>query len=209
MSTRPILLDYVASITGMDGVPYAVFESGLFNLNIIGIRTKDDRSNEFNDRICVCYRDEQGWVTRTFAATTDPGVYWREHPMNRSGTAIMKCGQYRGSHKLGLHRGLYTALVQTGARVSFWRDADRDEVLTMIPGETAESSGFVGLNIHRASSREGGSTTVDRWSAGCQVFGDPGEFDLFIRLCRTSADLYGSRFTYTLIDDPATRHGRG
>lgn len=197
MTTRPVLLDIVSDL-GL-----VTFESGMMNLNIIGIRTNDNRSNRFNDRICVVYRDEDGWITRTFAATTDPGVYWREHPMRGTiGTAIMKPGQYRGSHKLGIHRG-YQALVQTGGRVSYWRDANRDSVLDMIPGETPEAIGFIGLNIHRASSREGGSETVDRWSAGCQAIADPDDWNLFISLCKTSADLYGPRFTYTLIDDPS------
>jgi len=197
MSTRPILLDIVSDLG------FVTFESGFLNLNIIGIRTNDNRSNRFNDRICVVYKDGDGWITRTFAATTDPGLYWREHPMIPSiGAAIMKPGQYRGSHKLGRHRGIYPALVQTGAKVSYWRDNNRDEVLDMIPGETPESSGFIGLNIHRASSRDGGSETVDRWSAGCQVIADPDDWNLFITLCKTSADLYGPQFTYTLIDDP-------
>ena len=89
---RPFLLDFVAA----EG--YAVFEKGTYNLNIIGLRTKGSDSNKFDDRICVVYKDENGWVTRTWEATCDPGLYWREKPMNVAGTAIMCEGQYRGAY---------------------------------------------------------------------------------------------------------------
>lgn len=190
MSVRPPLLDEVARRG------HAVFERGLYNLNIIGIRSPDRTSNEFNDRICVVYRDGNGWVTRTFAATTDPGVYWREHPMNVRGTAILCPGQYRGSHVLGHHRGRYRALVQARP-VKYWRDSNRDEVLDMEPG--TDESGVVGLNIHRASASRR-STEIGKFSAGCQVFADPDEFDLFVGLCEKAAELYGPRFSYTLIE---------
>jgi len=60
------------------------------------------------------------------------------------------------------------------------------------------------LNIHKASSREAGSESVDRWSAGCQVFAKPGSdgFEAFMALCNKSAEMYGPKFTYTLIEAP-------
>jgi hypothetical protein len=61
-----------------------------------------------------------------------------------------------------------------------------------------EYEGTYGLNIHRAHASRT-STQVGKFSAGCQVFADPNEFDDFMILCRKSAELYGSRFTYTLI----------
>ena len=71
---RPVLLDYVESLG------HTVFESGQYNLNIIGIRSKDHKANSFDDRMCVVFRDEQGWVTRTWECTTEPGKYWLENP---------------------------------------------------------------------------------------------------------------------------------
>ena len=188
----PLLLRYVES------KGHAVFTRGLYNLNIVGIRTPDDSANTFNDMLAVAYKDERGWVVRSWAWTTDPGLYWRENPMRVQGTAILCPGQYRGAYKLGRHRGQYEALVQTGGRVTVWRDANRDTTLNMDPA-TAED-GYYGINIHRASTR--GSTQVDRWSAGCQVAGDPTDFESFMGLCRRSAALYGPRFTYTLVEGP-------
>ena len=191
MSRLPILLDYVASLG------HAVFEKGEYNLNIIGIRTANSDANTFNDRICVVYKDEHGWITRTWPCTTDPGTYYREKPMNVKGTAILKEGQYRGVYKIGKHRGKYDALVQTGGRVTVWRDNNMDDVLDMEPG--TEDSGYHGINVHKAGEA---STEVNRWSAGCQVFANDDDFDEFMDLCRTAKSLWGETFTYTLVEEP-------
>ena len=193
MSRLPILLDYVASLG------HAVFEEGEYNLNIIGIRTANSDANTFNDRICVVYKDEKkSWISRTWPCTTDPGTYYREKPMNVKGTAILKEGQYRGVYKIGKHRGKYDALVQTGGRVTVWRDNDKNDVLDMEPG--TEDSGYHGINLHKAGSN---STSVDRWSAGCQVWANADDFACFMDICRKQVSERGWRtFTYTLVAEP-------
>jgi hypothetical protein len=90
---------------------------GQYNLNIIGIRSKDHKPNSFDDRMCVVFRDEQGWVTRTWECTTEPGKYWLENPTNVSGTAILVPGQYRSVYKIGQASGKYDALVQRNGTV--------------------------------------------------------------------------------------------
>jgi hypothetical protein len=192
--TLPLVLQLVASHG------HAVFTRGLYNLNIVGMRSSDLSAGTFNDRMCVVYRDELGWCTRTWAITTDPGVYWRENPGRLEGTAVLCAGQYRGSHQLGRHRGRYPALVQTGAAVRVWRDADCNATID-VDREQFGTEGYYGINIHRASSRAGGSTEVGKWSAGCQVFADPADYEAFFKLCTSSAELYGPSFTYTLIED--------
>tara|TARA_R110002110_G_scaffold316231_1_gene529222 strand:- start:5046 stop:5603 length:558 start_codon:yes stop_codon:yes gene_type:complete len=182
----PYLLDYVASLG------HAVFTNGEYNLNIIGIRSADDSANTFNDRICVVYKDDQGWVTRTWECTTDPGTYYREKPINVNGTAILVPGQYRGAYKLGRHRGKYEALVQTGGRVKVYRDNNKDEILDV--DENTVMDGYFGINIHKAGLN---SVNVDKWSAGCQVFKSAVDFDEFIRLCKMQT---WDTFTYTLIE---------
>jgi hypothetical protein len=193
---NPLILQYVGALG------YAVFTKGTYNLNIIGIRSKTHEANKFDDRICCVYKDEHGWVTRTWEATTDPGAYWLEHPMKPTGTAIMVPGQYRGAYKIAKHRGQYDALCQRGGRVKIYRDNNKDEILDMEPDSVTE--GYYGINIHRSSTRSGGSTEVDRWSAGCQVFAKPGTdgFAEFMDLCKKSRDMWGDTFTYTLVDEP-------
>lgn len=188
---KPVLLDYVAALG------HAVFERGQYNLNIIGIRSKAWEPDKFDDRICVVYKDDSGWVTRTWEATCDPGQYWLAHPMRPTGTAILVPGQYRGAYKIGKHRGKYDALTQRGGRVKVYRDNNKDEVLDHDPESVTE--GYYGINIHKAGEV---STEVNRWSAGCQVFANERDFDEFMSLVRKSAAIWGEFFTYTLVDEP-------
>jgi hypothetical protein len=188
---RPILLDYVASLG------HTVFESGQYNLNIIGIRSKDHKPNSFDDRMCVVFRDEQGWVTRTWECTTEPGKYWLENPTNVSGTAILVPGQYRSVYKIGKHRGKYDALTQQGGAVKVYRDDNKDDIIDA--EVSTEEEGYFGINIHKAGAN---STQVDKWSAGCQVFSHSADFDEFMSICYAAKSKWGNSFTYTLIDEP-------
>lgn len=181
----------------MEAMGYIVFhdERG-HDLNIVGIRADDPLSNKFNDLVTVSYWFDGEWNYFAFPATTDPGIYWRENLMNVDGTAIVKPGQYRRSHKLGNHKG-QSALVQASP-ITVLRDANRDDVLDVrgVP----ETTGMFGIDIHR-SNHDKASIQVDRWSAGCQVLQDPDHFEFFLALCRRSAMKYGNAFTYTLITE--------
>ncbi len=181
---------------------HKVFTRGSYNLNLIGVRSPSREANKFDDHIHVVYWDDEGELKHhRWRATTDPGTYWLEHPMRVEGTAILCAGQYRGVYKLGMHRGKYEALVQTGGKVKVYRDDDRDEVLDHDPESTAE--GYFGINIHRSSTRDGGSSRVDKWSAGCQVFADPDDFNDFINVIKLQMQHHPrwTRFTYTLIEE--------
>jgi hypothetical protein len=193
MSEIPSILKRVSS----EG--YAVFTNGEYNLNIIGVRSQSQRANKFDDRMYVVYKDGDGqWVELNFKVTTDPGKYWLENPMKVTGTAILVAGQYRGVYKIDKHRGKYDALCQRGGRVKIYRDNNKDVILDH--NEENIHSGYYGINIHRSNpNRE--STSVEKWSAGCQVFADPSDFDLFMQLCKISAKKYGETFTYTLLED--------
>jgi hypothetical protein len=177
-----------------------------FELNIVGLRSAETRPNSFDDLICVAYHDQSGRaVARFFPATTDPGTYWLRQPMNSQGTAILAQGQYLDAYGLGLHRGKYLALVQAGP-VRVIRDYDRDAVLDFANGH--EISGRFGINIHHASSN-GTTKAVDKYSAGCQVFANIADFNNFMGMCQRHRELYGNRFTYSLIDARAIgRKGR-
>ena len=100
-----------------------------YDVNIIGIRnseTKDKITNRFDDLITISYKDEDGnWQYHEFDCTTDPGTHWEQNLLNKKGVAILKPGQYRGSHKLGLHQGKYEALRQKKP-VKVYRDKNKD-----------------------------------------------------------------------------------
>lgn len=169
-----------------------------FELNIIGVRTNNVTPNVFDDTIYVFFNNSEGKrIELKFSATTDPGTYWLKSPMNPQGTAILKEGQYLNTYALGMHRGKYLALVQRRP-VTVLRDYDRNAVLDFMNGK--EDTGLFGINIHRAS-QNGTTTTVDKYSAGCQVFANANDFALFISLCERHKNLYGNQFTYTLLDE--------
>jgi len=109
---------------------YKYFTSRNYDVNIIGIRnseTKGRVTNAFDDTMTLSYRDEDGnWKYHEFDCTTDPGTHWVKNLLNPNGVAILKPGQYRGSHKIGLHQGKYEALRQQKS-LKVYRDDNQDD----------------------------------------------------------------------------------
>ena len=170
------------------------------NLNIVGVRSDTNGTNQFDDYLVVAFRNadlEQS--VKVYPVTTDPGKYWLENPRNPKGTAILVPGQYRSTWKIGKHQGKYEALVQRRL-VKVYRDADRDDVIDYEHLQDSVDEGHFGINIHR-SNPYGESYRVDRWSAGCQVFQSIRDYDEFMEICRESAEMYGNGFTYTLVTE--------
>ncbi len=169
-----------------------------YQLNIVGVRSPYTTPNRFDDEIHVFFNtDDKGWVYRIFKATTDPGTYWLNNPMSPQGTAILQEGQYIDTYALGMHRGKYLALVQQLNEVIVLRDYNRDAVLDFSTAKPQK--GWFGINIHRALVT-GKTKSIDRHSAGCQVFEDAADFEAFIKLCMEHRNRHGNKFTYTLID---------
>ena len=177
------------------------FHHGAYNVNIVGVRngaTGDEITNKFDDCMTVSYKDDEGdWHFNCWKCTTDPGKYWAEHLLNKDGVAILKEGQYRGSHMIGLHQGKYEALRQKGA-VKVYRDKNMDDEYDLI--EEDVQNGIFGINIHKAGSWKSGSVQVDKWSAGCQVFSKEDDFYDFMNIMYKARDRWGNSFTYTLIN---------
>ena len=145
---------------------FKYFTGGDYDVNIIGVRnseTKNRVTNAFDDCVTISYKVEGEWNFHCYKATTDPGTHWVENILNDKGVAILKPGQYRGSHKLRLHAGKYLALGQKKP-VKVYRDNNRDNKYDLLEENVQE--GIFGINIHRATARAGGkSTRVDKWSA--------------------------------------------
>lgn len=186
----PLLIDVL-------DMGYKIFDDAPFDLNIIGERTLPATDNAFDDFINVVYMDELGrWIHERFKATTDPGRYWLTKPNYKPCAIMVHPQQARGAWKLGKHRGKYEALVQWRP-VKLWRDGNKDQHADYNGPITHE---LVGINIHKSSSKINGSVQVDRWSAGCQVFQNPADFERFMELVKLQIERCGYRtFTYTLI----------
>lgn len=180
---------------------YKWFENGDYNVNIVGVRnseTLEEVTNKFDDCMTLSYKIDGEWNFHCYDCTTDPGKYWVENIMRESGVAILKPNQYRGSHKIRLHRGQYEALGQQGP-VQVYRDNNKDEVYDLIEEKVEE--GLFGINIHRATKWEGKkSSQIDKWSAGCQVIAANDDWEEFMSICRKARDTWGNSFTYTLIE---------
>lgn len=178
-----------------------VDDSGNFkalDLNIFGIRAKniDQTADLFDDLIGVFYKlNENNTVIQTWQATTDPGKYFLNDPMNSNGTFIMIPGQYRGAYAIGKHH-TQDALVQVGM-LKGYRDTNRDNIMNLDPSLIYEGSNF-GVNIHH---KEVDSETIGLGSAGCQVFKNTAEHQYLIGLCRQAVALWGNSFTYTLLTE--------
>lgn len=179
---------------------YAYFTKGNYNLNIIGVRSNQNNkvTNKYDDCLVVIYNTELGWKRQIYTITTEPGRSIMKAPSNTKGTAILAPGQYRGAYKIDKHHGKYDALCQRNKPVKVYRDNNKDYVYDYIPENT--ETGMFGINIHR-SNEFWTRSTVDGYSAGCQVFNDPKEFVSFMSLVKKAAAIYGNCFTYTLITE--------
>ncbi len=179
---------------------YPLF-TGELNVNLFGIRNEHEKdANTFNDLVAIMYQLKDGtWKLHRYDATTDPGNYYRKNLINVDGTAILVPGCYRGTYKIGMHRGQYKALVQAKP-VKVYRDKNKDTILDMDPKTT--QTGSFGINIHRATPNIGQkSVNVDNWSAGCQVIASNPSFVEFIGIMEKSAAKYGNSFTYSLFTE--------
>jgi hypothetical protein len=170
-----------------------------YALNVVGIRSDEKTSPvNFDDYIATFYFNENGKLEGDVVpATTDPSVNYLKKPMNALGTAVLKAGQYRDTYAIGLHRGKYQALTQQLAPVTVIRDSDRNAYINYL---APTYKGYFGINIHRASRGKSNEAVIGLDSAGCQVFRDEKDFDKMMILANRHKDLYGNKFTYTLID---------
>lgn len=180
----------------MQSKGYAFFVNGNYNLNIIGVRSKNREANKFDDWMLLVYKNNGVWLTRLYSITTDAGTYWLMNPSDKRGTALLVPNQYRGVYSIDKHRNTYYALCQRNGKVKTYRDGDKDKILDMDASTITE--GMYGINIHR-SNPYNESVSVDKWSAGCQVFANPKDFEQFMEICYKAKDLWGNKFTYTLL----------
>ena len=177
---------------------YAWFTKGSYNLNIIGVRSNNNKvTDKYDDILVVDYNTDNCHKRVCYTITTEPGKYYMQNLCNPKGAAILVPGQYRGCWQIGLHHGKYKALCQCKA-VKVYRDNNKDMIYNMTPKNI--DKGMFGINIHR-SNKTCICDTIDKYSAGCQVFNDPVEFNAFMRLCEAQRKLYGNTFTYTLINE--------
>jgi hypothetical protein len=177
---------------------YKFFTEGVYNLNLIGIRSKESirQSNKFDDAFIAIYVNERGdWRRDIISITTDPGITMLKAPVNSNGCAILVPGQYPGMWKIGFHKGKYKALVQNKP-CTVYRDNNKDDVLDFNPDNI--DLGMFGINFHKAGIS---SIEINNWSAGCQVAERAADFDIIMKVAAEGKLRYGNSFTYTLLEE--------
>jgi hypothetical protein len=190
-------------IAALQDKKYKVFTRP-YELNIVGIRAENGRQNEFDDLICLFFKNDKGeWQYYQFPGTTDPGTTFLKNPINNLGTAAIVPGQYIDAYSRGTHKGRsssYTALIQTG-KIKVYRDLDRNQTFDFGTAKIYDSQGD-GINIHRATADpKTNAQAVNDYSAGCQVIQNAANFDILMTAVDKHKDLYGNKFTYTLLDE--------
>lgn len=184
---------------------HVVFDNNAkdFNLNIVGVRARSPKVDEFRCALVMFWRmadvgSEEQWVQWRYPYTTLPGrPYLVTRLLNPRGCAILMPGQYRNIYKLDIHGGKYEALCQRNGPVSVYRDGNRDEVFDLNP-ETRHSGHF-GINLH-GPKKDACVPRVGWTSAGCQVFQCWSHFVHARSLWRLAEGRWGNSFTYTLVD---------
>lgn len=129
---------------------YGKWWTSPYDLNVFGVRNPSRVPNKFDDTIGIAYTDSTD-TNRILLlpATTDPGLFYLQSPINSKGCAILVEGYYPGLWRRGLHKG-YRALVQTGY-ANIIRDNDRDTELDF-QIEKCQRVNNTGLNLHRANA---------------------------------------------------------
>jgi hypothetical protein len=154
----------------MEAQKYQVL-GGKDELNIIyieGMNTdgtlNNDEPNHFNDvRMVIGFENGVPAILGKWQATTEPGYYYTDYPMNPDGAARIAFGQYR-SWQIGIH-GMsepHEALVQVD-RVDVHRDYNRDMIRT---GDRIDT-GLFGINQHHGYGHP--VSDIHTASAGCLV----------------------------------------
>ncbi len=131
-------------------------------LNENGVLNKD-KANEFNDLRIVIMINSKGVpvIKALWQATTEPGKYYTENPMNEGGAARIKFGQYR-AWAVGNHEPNHEALRQVEP-IQVHRDLNKDYIRT---GDKIDE-GLFAINQHWGYDHP--VDNVGRASAGCLV----------------------------------------
>jgi hypothetical protein len=126
-----------------------------------------DGLNSFNDLRLVIQINDMGKpvIVDKWVATTEPGSFWTNNPMNPGGAARIKFGQYK-AWNVGAHitksTNQWPALVQV-RNVTVHRDFNQDGFRT---GDKLDT-GLFGINQHHAN--DSSRNDIGRWGAGCLV----------------------------------------
>lgn len=176
------------------------FFTGVNDLNMIGVRSKNRMVDNWDDFFLLLWVDENGkkqiWVNDQF--TTDPGIYYMQKKLlNPAGCGILARGQYRGVWKIGPHgKNKYEAFVQIGNKVKLYRDRNMNNIMDFDPKTIME--GYFGVNQHHGYD----SGKVGPNSAACQVHRYKKDLAFVLSMAKKQIKAgIGDSFSYTLLEE--------
>ena len=182
------------------GLGYKWFED---QPNIIGVRTKLQVPDVFNDLLFIVYKT--GGVEQFYSATitTEPGTTYQKKLLNAKGCWVMMPAQMIDAYKSGFHQSKknHRCLQSLGKIYGLREDDkdgilfnDRDAVSSWQPGTA------IGANIHGAS-KLGDTKVVGPWSAGCQVHSNWSKKEKMMDIVDSHKKVNKGWVTYTLITE--------
>lgn len=141
---------------------------------ILGVQSKDDKFNEFDDKFYL-FKGEKFIMVTT--GTTNAGLTGLKHydTYNPNGCAVIKTDEwYYTLWRPGLHKGKMRALKQYSA-IKYYRDWNKNDKAEEI-GNINE--GVIGINFHTASYQPYNVITrlIGGWSTGCQVANNTADY---------------------------------
>lgn len=175
-----------------------------YSMNLGGCRTIDNAANTFNDWVWAFYFDSSNEIQGVvIPATTDAGVYYREHPMNKQGVAIIQHNvQHFGAYQLQdptIHRGQLghnkRKAFRQVAPMLYWRDNDLDKTLDF-EGKTYSEIAYT--NGHYMGTV---GNQVNNWSAGCWGATEANMNKLFAVCDIQINKLKSDKFSFSLIHE--------
>lgn len=163
---------------------------------IIGVRSKADAFNKFDDKFYVFKASE---FVMVMTGTTNPGKAGLLTPekYNANGVAVVAADKwYYNVWTRGLHNSKVIAYRQTGG-FNLIRDNNKNQKSGDAGKESVEYNR--GINFHPASynlDQKNNPTEIGSWSVGCQVPNEISKYKQFMKLTEKQTVM-----TYVLINE--------
>lgn len=136
-----------------------------------------DLLNVWNDRrIVILFESDRPTIALNVLATTEPGRYYTENPMNPLGAARIQLNQFK-SWQMGWHKPNHEALRQV-APIVVHRDFNKDGFRT----NDRLDAGIFHMNQHHGGNSP--LNDIGLYSAGCLVGRLVKEHSTFLSLCK-------------------------
>lgn len=181
-------------------------------INIVYLEDSDEFGNPlpnsinaFNDRCILLRKYDCGKVKiiHNSLATTEPGLYYRQNPMNSNGAAQIKLDtQFKNAWKFGTHGTpptAHPALVQCDA-ITVMRDRNTDGSRS---GDTSYT-GLFGINQHGIYGYSQPQNNIGKASAGCMVRFDYADHEQFMKILKDNHQ--GETLFDTIVLDTTKLH---